>query len=240
VEYGADGNAISVGTNQALRFKPAASTTYAFVYTKQAATGTATPIYQPVTKTAGAAVGDNVYRYALKAGTTGDVEKGVTYFAKGDGTEGSITAFLGQNVSNLYLNPTGTEQASGLAKTSTDYYYTTNGQTFTKAHNVTYANFKDTEYKLYTDAAGTTEITTEQRNAGPANTAYYWKDTSDGDKIYYCVILPQRAENLFVINKDETKIEPVTSTENAVTGMIYLDKYTKNNGVYYVKVIKVQ
>lgn len=34
VEFGADGNAISVGTNQVLRFTPAAATTYAFVYTK--------------------------------------------------------------------------------------------------------------------------------------------------------------------------------------------------------------
>lgn len=243
VEYGVDGNAISVGTDQAMRFKPEANKTYAFVYTKQAATGTATSIYQPVTKTAGSAVGANVYHYALKPGTAGDVEKGTTYFADIDGTGGAITAFLGQNVSNLYLNATGTQQAFGYAKTSTDYYYTTdNGQTFKKAHNVAYAEFTNTSSldKLYTDAACSTELTSAERTAGPVNgTAYYWKDTSD-NKIYYCVITPQRAEDLFVIDTDESKIVgPMGTSDTAVTGMIYLDKYTQNNGVYYVKVIKV-
>ena len=118
IEYGADGNKIkNVGTDKALSFAPATGKTYAFVYTQSA--GTTTNEYQPVTKTVGAAVGDNVYRYALKAGPAEDVKKDETYFAKNDATEGAITAFLGQDVSNLYLNATGTQQASGLAKTGT-------------------------------------------------------------------------------------------------------------------------
>ena len=235
VEYGVDGNAISVGTDQALRFKPATNT-YAFVYTKQASTVT-TPMYQPVTKTAGEDVGANVYRYALKAGTAGDVQKGVTYFAKSDGTEGSITAFLGQDVSNLYLDENGAQQASGYAKTGTGYYYTTdNGQSFKPAHNVAFADYATTI--LYKDAAGTNAFTSNEKGDKPADgTAYYWKDPND-NKVYYCVFTPQRAEDLFVIDTDEAHVEPASG--NAVTGMIYLDKYTKNNGVYYVKVIKVE
>jgi hypothetical protein len=199
-------------------------------------------MYQPITKTAGSAVGANVYRYALIPGTAGDVEKGVTYFAKGDGTEGSIIAFLGQNVSNLYLDVNGSQKANGYAKTGTDYWYTDdNGRTYKQAHNVTYDEFKNTSYVLYTDAACSTELTSEQRTAGPVDgTAYYWKDTSD-NKIYYCVITPQRAENLFVIDTDESNIVgPLGTSTTAVNGMIYLDMYTQNNGVYYTKVIKVE
>lgn len=250
IEYGVDGNAISLSelpygpggtySANAMKFTAGAAGTYAFVYTKQASTAT-TNKYQPVTKTVGEAVGANVYRYALITGTTGDVEKGVTYFAKNDGTEGSITAFLGQNVSNLYLDDAGT-QASGLAKTGTSYWYSTdNGLTFKQAHNVAYSDFKDKNYDLYkeADCNSSSKLTEAEHNAGPVNgQAYYWKDTND--IIYYCVILPQRAETLFVIDTNEANVVEVTSTANAVTGMIYLDKYTQNNGVYYVKVIKVQ
>lgn len=240
VEYGADGNTIEISTDQALRFKPAAGT-YAFVYTKTAST-TTTNLYQPVTKTVGVAVGDNVYRYALKAAPTTpstDVQKGVTYFPKIDGTEGSITAFLGQNVSNLYLNATGTEQATGLAKTGTTYYYTTNGQTFSAAHPVLYAEFGTTTLYKKAECADEDKLTDSEKTAGPVNgQAYYWKDGDN--KVHYCVIMPQQTTNLFVIDKDEANIVAVTKTDNAVKGMIYLDKYIQNNGVYYAKVIKVQ
>jgi len=240
VEYGVDGNKIDVEVNQALRFKPAANTTYAFVYTKQAANpAEGTPIYQPVTKTVGAAVGDNVYRYDLKAAPTSpstDVQKNVTYFAKNDGTEGAIKAFLGQNVSNLYLDNQGT-QATGYAKTGTSYWYTDdNGLTFKEAAPILYASFKEAT-DLYTfDGTSYTEKTDESPVDG---TAYYKKTTVGSvDSYTFCVVYPQQTNNLFVIDTDETKIKAATG--NAVKGMIYLDKYTKNNGVYYTKIIKVQ
>jgi len=238
VEYGADGNKIDVETDQALRFQPAANTTYAFVYTKQAANpASGTPIYQPVTKTAGNPVGNNVYRYALKAGEAGDVQKGVTYFAKGDGTENAITAFMGQNVSNLYLNATGTQQASGLAKTGTSYWYTDdNGLSFKEVAPIVYASFKEAT-DIYTFDGTNYNLKTDE---SPADGTAYYKKTTVGsvDTYTFCVIYPQRAEDLFVIDTNEANI--LQATGNAVTGMIYLDKYTQNNGVYYVKVIKVQ
>ncbi len=253
IDYGVDGNTIdltkipagsSTYSANAMKFTADNAGTYAFVYTKKASTAD-TKIYQPVTKTEGAVVGDNVYRYALKQGEAGDVKKGVTYFAKNDGSEGSITAFLGQNVSNLYLDDHGTQQASGYAETGTEYWYTTNGQTFNKAHNVAFADYASTT--LYKDAECTEAFTTAEKGDRPADgTAYYWKDTND--KIYYCVFEPQRAENLYVINTNEAEIVECTYTddnddtndEKAVKGMIYLDMYTQNNGVYYTKVIKVQ
>lgn len=246
VQYGADGNTITVETDQALRFKPAANTTYAFVYTKQAANpATGTPIYQPVTKAVGAAVGDNVYRYALIAGTAGDVQKDVTYFAKNDGSEDAITAFLGQNVSNLYLDEHGTQQATGYAKTGTSYYYTPdNGLNYYLAHNMTLAEYASAN--LYSDSE-CTQLVTNKGDRPADGTAYYWIDSNDNNKKYYCVFTPQRAEDLYVIDTDEAHIvkciysndENDANDEKAVKGMIYLDKYTQNNGVYYVKVIKI-
>ncbi|MBR4897321.1 MAG: hypothetical protein IKZ48_00830 [Prevotella sp.] len=236
IEYGADGNKIKdVGTDKALSFAPASGKNYAFVYTQSA--GTTTNKYQPVTKTVGAAVGENVFRYALKAGTAGDVEKGVTYFAKNDATENAITAFLGQDVSNLYLNATGTQQASGNAKTGTSYWYTDdNGLTFKAVAPITYATFKDAT-DLYT-YNGTTYVLKTDASPVPG-TAYYQKTTVGSVDTYtFCVIYPQRAETLFVIDTNEANV--VAASGTAVEGMIYLDKYTKNDGVRYAKIIKVQ
>lgn len=240
VQYGADGNTISVAADQALRFQPAASTTYAFVYTKQAASTPAAPIYQPVTLAEGATIGANVYRYALtNAPTTPstDVQKDVTYFAKNDGTEGAITAFLGQDVSNLYLDANGAQQATGYAKSSGTYYYTdNNGLSYKQAANINYADFESAT-DLYTFDG--TDYTAKTDVSPAPGTAYYQKTSAAGVDTYtYCVILPQQTTSLYVIDDDENNI--VAASGNAVKGMIYLDRYTQNNGVYYVKVIKVQ
>ena len=237
VEFGADGNAISVGTDQAVRFTPTAATTYAFVYTKTAPTAN-TDNFQPVTKAAGATV-SGLYRYALVAAPAGDTQKGVKYFPAYDASAGMITAFIGQGVGNLYLDAAGNTIASGYAVTGTTYYYTTDhGVTYKAAHNVAYADFASatdlytfdgTSYTLKTDAA-------------PVDgTAYYQKTTDPtlGDIYTYCVILPQQTTGLFVIDEAADKVA-CGSTDTAVNGMTYFDKYTKNNGEYYVKVIKVQ
>ena len=239
VNYGVDGNAIEIpaegSEKKAAKFTPTAPAspetvrTYAFVYTKQQANpANTTDMYQPVTKTAGASV-NGLYRFALVAAPTGsDVQKGVTYFNNNNASAASINAFLGQSVSNLYLDNAGNTIASGYAVTGTTYYYTTDhGMSYQAATNVSYESFASTT--LYKDAAKTTLKTETKPQDGQA---YY---DANGK---YCVILPQQTTGLYVIN-EATKVQ-CNSTDVAVTGMTYFDKFTKNDGVYYTKVIKVQ
>ena len=144
VVFGADGNVISVGADQALRFTPEAGKTYAFVYTKTVGTVTGDNAvkFQPVTKAKGADV-EGLYRYKLKAADAGDVQEGVIYFNDENASTDMITPFLGQTVNNFYLDNQGNAIASGYAKTGTSYYYTINGgQSYKEAHNVTYDNTK--------------------------------------------------------------------------------------------------
>ena len=244
VEYGADGNAISVGTDQSLRFTPAASTTYAFVYTKTAPT-TTTEKFQPVTKADGASVA-GLYRYALAAAPAGDVVKGVKYFDNADASAGMLTVFIGQGVSNLYTrtgagtvaDPYVYTIASGYAVTGTTYYYTLDhGQTYKEAHNVAYADFASAT-DLYTfDGANYTAKT----DAEPVNgTAYYQKTTVGTEDVYtYCVILPEQTTGKYVIDDAAAKVA-CGASDVAVKGMTYFDKYAQNDGVYYTKIIKVQ
>lgn len=248
VEFGADGNAISVGADQALRFTPTAPaspetvTTYAFVYTKKAATSN-TDMYQPVTKAVSDAV-KGFYRYALVAAPAGDMQKGVKYFPAIDASAGMITPFIGQGVGNLYtLSGTGTTTdpyvytiESGYAVTGTTYYYTTdNGKTYKAAHNVTYAT--DMLSGLYEEdtTPGTYKATTDTGLPLPDKAYYYF----DGSDYVYCVFLPQQTTGFFVIDEAAAKVA-CDDTDKAVDGMTYFDKYVKNDGVYYVKVIKVQ
>jgi len=239
VNYGVDGNAIEIpaeGTEKkAAKFTPTAPVspetvrTYAFVYTKQQAnSANNTDMYQPVTKTAGASV-NGLYRFALVAAPTGsDVQKGVTYFSNNNASAASISAFLGQSVSNLYLDNAGSTIASGYAVTGTTYYYTTDhGMSYQAATNVSYESFESTT--LYKDADCTIPKTETKPQDGQA---YY---DANGK---YCVILPQQTTGLYVIN-EATKVQ-CNSTDVAVAGMTYFDKFTKNDGVYYTKVIKVQ
>lgn len=236
IEYGVDGNAISIGTNQAMRFQPVAGT-MAFVYTKKAPT-TVTRKYQPVTTTPGQSV-SGYYRYTYKAAPTGDVEKGVMYFT--DNRSGQLTVFLGQEVGNLYLDDHGTEIASGYAKTGTTYYYTTdNGMTYQAAAQVAYASFKNATDLYY--LSGTTYV--RKTESTPVNGRAYYRRTGIGTllspHVYtYCVIYPQQADGLRVIDFNHEQ-QACTATETAVSGMTYFDMYTQNDGVYYAKVIKIQ
>lgn len=262
VEFGADGNAIGVAANQALRFSPTTATTYAFVYTKKAPTAADVVKYQAL-NWGSFAPGQTKYRYKYKAptkshtvtddngtpadpsddGTTDyfDAQKGVKYFARtGAGTDidpyvyTMQTAFVGQGVGNLYLDATGTTIARGYAVTGTTYYYTVdNGMTYKAAHNVAYAaNMLDGLYEEDT-TPGTYKITTD--TGLPTNgKAYYYKD---GTNYIYCVFLPQQTTGWYELDTDTY----VKATETAeVVGMTYFDKYVKNDGEYYVKVIKVQ
>ena len=234
VEFGADGNAISVGTDRAMRFTPA-SGTYAFVYTKKAPT-TTTAEYGQVSVAKGESVA-GLYRCALRS-ATGDVQKGVLYFTslKKD----AVTVFLGQTVNNLYLDDQGETIASGYAVTGTPYYYTIDhGMTYKQAHEVAYASFATAGLFVESDTPGTYVATTDETPQN--NKAYYYYDT-DADEYIYCVIYPQQANTpTKLYTQDETtKVEIDWANPKAVTGGIYFDRYNVNNGVYYAKVIKVE
>lgn len=266
VEFGADGNVISVGANQALRFTPTAPvspetvTTYAFVYTKTAPTAT-TEKFQPVTKAAGADV-EGLYRFAYKPATHSyynvddngtpddasddvtteyfDAQKGVKYFSKdAEGKYAMIAKpFIGQGVGNLYLDAAGNTIGSGYAVTGTTYYYTTdNGMTYKAAHNVNYAEFESAT-DLYTFDGTTYTLKTD---ATPQDgTAYYQKTTVGTEDVYtYCVILPQQTNTWYELDEAADK-EPCATNEKAIVGQTYFDKYSQNNGEYYTKIIKVQ
>lgn len=257
VEYGVDGNAISVGTDQAAKFTATAGT-YAFVYTKKAPTAANDDVKYQALKWENFKTGQTKFRYDYKApthsyyndnGTTDtnddieyfDAQKGVKYFARtGAGTDTDPyvytmqTAFVGQGVGNLYLDASGNTIASGYAATGTTYYYTTDkGKTYKAAHNVAYAT--DMLSGLYEEdtTPGTYKATTD--TGLPINDkAYYYKD---GTNYIYCVFLPQQTTGWFEL--DTTKYVEATETAEVV-GQTYFDKYTKNDGVYYTKVIKVQ
>lgn len=258
IEYGVDGNTIDLtqldgytsgNTPNAMKFtaNTSVSDTYAFVYTKKAATGTPTPKYQAKTIAHGDLV-NGLYRYSLVAAPTavanthtGDVEEGVTYFNNNDASADAITAFVGQGVSNLYTRSASAPYvytiASGYAQTGTTYYYTLdNGKNYTPAINVTYSSFADGSVTLYYYDESTTSWVAKTETMPVDGRAYY--QNSDGTG--YCVIQPQRTTGLFVIDKTEANITACGETDRAVTGMTYFDMYTQNNGVYYVKVIKVQ
>lgn len=262
VKFGADGNAIGVGVDQALTFAPAASTTYAFVYTKTAPTAADVVKYQAL-NWGSFAPGQTKYRYDYTASTKShtvtddkgtpadpsddvttdyfDAQKGVKYFARtGAGTDidpyvyTMQTPFIGQGVGNLYLDATGTTIAKGYAATGTTYYYTTdNGMTYKAAHNVTFAS--DMLSSLYEEdtTPGTYKVTTDTGLPTNGKAYYYY----DGTNYIYCVFLPQQTTGWYELDTDTY----VKATETAeVVGMTYFDKYTKNDGEYYVKVIKVQ
>ena len=249
VEFGVDGNTINVSTDQAAKFTPSASTTYAFVYEQTAATKTENK-FQPVTK----AVDDDVeglYHYAYKAATAGqDVQKGVFYFTK-DASDNyaSHTVFIGQNVSNLYTG-TGADRvpASGNATGNTQYYSTTNGQTFTTLSHINYADFKDKKVYLKTGTDTYTQITDEQVAAGPQNNTTYY--VMQGLSYLPGVIFPEQTDGLYILDVAaadkgfdytvSTNKVACASGEKAIKGQVYFDKYTYNNAVYAAKVIKVQ
>ena len=239
VVYGVTSSPVSVGANKAAKFTPTANT-YAFVYTKQGPSNEGSWKFEPVNIPLGTKPLTGLWRYDYTAAPAGDAQKGVAYFDKNTGPK---DMFLGQTVNNLYtLSGDGTPAsphvytiASGYAVTGTDYYYTLDhGQTYTKAANIPYANFAGAT-DIYT-LSGTTY--TLKTDVTPQDgTAYYFKSPTDGSYTY-CVILPEQTyANLKVLT--DTKV-PCTSTDQALKGQTYFDRYLKNDGVYYTKVIRVQ
>lgn len=242
VEYGVDGNTVELtdGTKKkAAKFTAAAAGTYAFVYTKTAANPANDVVKYEALKWANFTTGQTKYRYAYKAPAKTDAQKGVKYFKEDAGVYTMQTPFVGQGVGNLYLDDSGNTIASGYAVTGTTYYYTTdNGMNYKPAHNVVYADFASAS-DLYTFNG--TDYTAKTDTAPVDGTAYYQRtgagDASDPYVYTYCVILPQQTTGWFELDTNSY----VQATETAeVVGQTYFDKYTKNDGVYYTKVIKVQ
>ena len=247
VNYGVDGNPIIVGADKVARFTPTAGTTYAFVYTKKAATETPQPIrlYQAVSNPL-SKEGDvitNYWRYAYNW-PTGDVQKGVTYISPTTGL--NVPVFLGQEVGSVYLREnTGTAEnpvysyapASGYAVTGTEYYYTPDrGMSFKKAANIPYADFADAT-DLYTFDGS--EYSLKTGDSPVDGTAYYQKKTVNSQVVYtYCVILPQQADGLQTLKYNE--MQECMPGEVIIPAQTYFDCYYVNDGVYYVKIIKVQ
>lgn len=240
VEFGANGNAIEIpatnGEKKALRFTPTATTTYAFVYTKKAATAANNKDNYQALNWASFATGQTKYRYGYKDPAATDAQKGVKYFKEDAGVYTMQTPFIGQGVGNLYLDAAGNTIASGYAKSGVTYYYTTdNGMHYKAAHNVRYGDFASTT--LYKNPEGTEEFSAAEKANGPVDgTAYYYKN-GPSDEVFYCVILPQQTTGWYEL--DTTKYVKATETAEVV-GQTYFDKYVKNDGEYYVKVIKVQ
>lgn len=255
VQYGADGNPINItatGTEKkALSFNPTASTTYAFVYTKTAATPDNNVVKYQALNWASFAAGQTKYRYDYKAPAATDAQKGVKYFLRtGDTAPYTYTLqtpFIGQGVGNLYLDAAGNTIARGYAATGTTYYYTTDhGKTYKAAHNVVYADFATatgTAADLFT-FNGSGYTAKDPAKTDPTEfdgVALYQRTgagTTESPYVYtYCVILPQQTTGWYEL--DTTKY--VAADEAAqVVGQTYFDKYIKNDGEYYTKVIKVQ
>lgn len=245
VTYGVDGNTIDVTTGKAAKFVPTANTTYAFVYTKQAATGVGTDIYEPR-----AFSGEGTkYRFATTAvGEAGDVQKDVVYFAPTGGTPALAmkSVFLGQGTGNLYIDNSGSKEPApaGYAKTADKdkYYYTLDGgSTHIKAKPIAYADFNKTGADQLYVKSGNYYVEKPSSETEPVDgTAYYYRTGTEGSYVYtYCVILPEQTANTwYTLNNPITHVE-VGNTENEIGGMTYFDKYTKNDGVYYTKIIKV-
>lgn len=230
IEYGVDGNAISVGTDQALKFT-ASPRNYAFVYTKKAPTENIAK-YQYVTKAAGADV-TKLYRNFNLIAVTGDAQPSVVYMSKSaTGVLSRESVFLGQSAANLYIKSGDdyTQATTGRAVTGTTYYYTTDGgNTYQQAQTIAYEAFAGTT--LYKDA----NVTIEKTESEPANGTDYY--TAEG---VYCVILPQQVDGWYqYVYSPSDKFECMNG-EKALEGATYFDKYFMNNGVYYTKIIKVQ
>ena len=264
VKFGADGNRIYTGGDyKALRFAPSVGT-YAFVYIKDAGDAANNVDYFEALAWDGFETGATKYHYAYLATTPShsvvddngtpadytddtttdyyDAQKGVKYFTANDATaQRVVEPFIGQGVSNLYLDENGTTIAKGYAVSGTDYYYTVNGgQSYIKAENVAIASFATA-----TDiGTGNTDATWSVRTGDTpaANTPYYKRTgngTTESPYVYtYCVFLPMQVNGKYILDEDKTHCVEAEET-SAVDGQTYFDKYTKNDAERYVKVIKV-
>ncbi len=250
VTYGVDGNTITLTGNQAAKFIPVAGKTYAFVYTKTAPTAANDePKYQPIPFNDANVT--TKYCYATTAvASAGDVQKNVVYFAPTGGTPALAkhSVFLGQGAKNLYIDNSGAKElaTTDYAVTNTTYYYTLdNGTSFIQAKNINYADFNKTgDDQLYV-LSGAYYVEKDASETEPVDGKAYYYRTGTGAAndpyVYtYCVILPEQTATTWYTLNDPIEYVKVASGENEIGDMTYFDMYTKNDGEYYTKVIKVQ
>ena len=257
VEFGADGNVISVASGQALRFKPVAGT-YAFVYTQTASTTPAASedYYEAVKFSDVSTYTGKLYRYDYSAAqkshtveTTDyyDAQKGEVYFTvTGSGDAAVYTLvekpFIGQGASNLFIQSgsTYTKATEAYAKSGVNYYYTLDGQNYELAHPVAYetTNKMDGLYTRNSDGTYTAASVSEPEDG----IAYYLQGGTSPNFTYtYCVFMPQQVNGKVQIDESKAKVEVSAAEKSSpVKGQTYFDLYKYNNAVRYAKVIKVQ
>ena len=145
VEFGVNGNAISVNANEALRFTPAAGT-YAFVYTQTAADPDKNKeVFEAIKFSDVASYTGKKYRYDYKAANNNEVtytdnndtpednsddtkysdaQKGHVYFTRSASEPYTYTLvekpFIGQSASNLFTR-SGSAEPYTYTKATTDY-----------------------------------------------------------------------------------------------------------------------
>jgi len=245
-----DGAVLTVGDNKAATFTPAAPvapatmTTYAFVYTQQAAFGAPTEKYEVKTFAEGASVKNYYCDYRYEDRTGEDAREGDQYYTKSDG---EVFTPLAVPAPDLYYG----QSVNGLKIKENDHIYNTYGKartgiTYVDATgqpiiSVTYAAFATTtlykqvggDYTQSTDAAPTDDIY-YQRTGGAGTAANPYTYTR-------CVILPQQI-NGYYIRHDFMPGAYIKCPdgEKAILGKTYYDRYLINNGLYAVKVIKVK
>lgn len=252
----------TIGDNLVGQFTPAAGN-YAFVYTQTAPTGT-TPKYEAKSFSAGDAVNGYYCRYYYTP-QTGDAQVGTTYYNSTTFVQTAL--FCGDDATGLYTFEDGIyKPADGKIATGTTYYpepvaaaaapsdfsdylvkdgdnyvQATGNETSTPTYYekptavspIEFNSFNMNYYKLVGNTP--TQVTEEHPVAG----TNYYSDDNCNTRVY---ILPEQTSDYSILTDytDATTYRLCAAGENAIAGKRYYDKYEQNNGVYAVKVIKVQ
>ena len=259
---------ISVGTNNAAKFTPAASTNYAFVYTQTAPT-TTTAKYEVKSFTENTSVTGYYCKYDFVAATAGDAQVGTAYY---NNTYDRTELFCGQTGTGLYvLNGSNYEPFTGKVQTGGTYYLiaeatspasiegllelsegnyvpTTdtsvdNGKTYYSATQIAAARLIafDNFSTVYKKTGETTyeQVSSDDVTNGPSATTEYYSDGTSATRVY---ILPQQRDGYYITQDNTTEgyYRLCVANEKAIAGKRYYEKYDENVGEYAVKVIKVQ
>lgn len=159
---------------------------------------------------------------------TGTIEAGTIYYDE-NGNAVTVGDYkIGESATGFYTKPFGSYsyyQAAGTIEAGTTYYSIIEVQT------IAYADFNTSLYKMIGgDYVAVTETEPD------ANTAYYQKNGSVYNRVY---ILPQPSAGYY-LRYETPSYNPCPAGEKALPGKTYYDRYVQNDGVYAVKVIKVQ
>ena len=168
---------------------------------------------------------------------TGNIASGKTYYKRSGDAEpytytpvtiGDYDYRYGESASELYTQLGYTYQpASGSITEGTTYYR------MPAAPTIAYANFGTSLYKK--DGSNYVAVTETKPDA---DTEYYQKSGTNYTRVY---ILPKQTNDYYLrIGHAADEYYACPAGETALAGKTYYDRYVVNNGVYAVKVIKVQ